>query len=213
MSADEIEKQTQGRASSARIALAAGAALYLFFESGSGYGWMLRPPGALEEGEFLKKCLRCGRCAHVCPYEAVRMGRLKHGLAIGTPVIVPREVPCYLCADLPCVKACPSAALDPELSDPLKVRMGTAVITERQECLSLKGLRCEVCYRACPAIDKALTIENYLNVRTGRHAIFEPVVHKKHCTGCGICEKACVLGRPAIVVQPLQPPTESRYEG
>lgn len=197
----------------AKGALAGALAAWLALKAGTGYGWLLRPPGAVAESEFLQKCLRCGRCAHVCPYHSVQMGQLRQGVAIGTPVIVPREVPCYLCPDLPCVKACPTGALDPGLADALKTRMGTAVVTEREECLSLKGLRCEVCYRACPLIDKAITIENYLNVRTGRHAVFEPVVHKKECTGCGICEKACVLERPAIVVGPLQPPSESLYEG
>jgi len=197
----------------AKGALAGGAAAALLLAAGSGYGWLLRPPGAVAEGDFLKRCLRCGRCAHACPYGSLKMGDLGDGLAIGTPLIVARQTPCYLCPDLPCVKACPSGALDPELKDAHKSRMGTAVITEREECLSLKGLRCEVCYRACPLIDKAVTVENYLNVRTGRHSIFEPVVHKQHCTGCGICEKACVLDRPAIVVGPLQPPSESLYEG
>jgi len=196
-----------------KATLAGAAATAAVLAAGAGYGWKLRPPGALAEADFLKKCLRCGRCAHVCPYHAVQMGELGDGLAIGTPVIVARETPCYLCPDLPCVKACPSGALDPELTEAHKTRMGTAVITEREECLSLKGLRCEVCYRACPLIDKAITVENYLNVKTGRHAIFEPVVHKKECAGCGICEKACVLERPAIVVGPLQPPSESWYEG
>jgi len=194
-------------------ALAGAGGVAAVLAAGSGYGWTLRPPGAVAETDFLKKCLRCGRCAHVCPYGAVRMGELSNGLAIGTPVIVARETPCYLCPDLPCVKACPTGALDPELTEAHKTRMGTAVITEREECLSLKGLRCEVCYRACPLIDKAITVENYLNVKTGRHAIFEPVVHKKECTGCGICEKSCVLERPAIVVGPLQSPSESWYEG
>jgi len=207
------ERRESSLPAGAKSALVGGVAVAAVLAAGSGYGWKLRPPGAVAEADFLKKCLRCGRCAHVCPYRAVRMGELGDGLALGTPLIVPRETPCYLCPDLPCVKACPSGALDPQLTDAHKTRMGTAVITEREECLSLKGLRCEVCYRACPLIDKAITVENYLNVKTGRHAIFEPVVHKKECAGCGICEKACVLERPAIVVGPLQPPSESWYEG
>jgi len=195
-----------------KATLAGGAAAATLLAAGDGYGWKLRPPGAVAEADFLKKCLRCGRCAHACPYHAVQMGDLADGLAIGTPMIVARATPCYLCPDLPCVKSCPSGALDPQLKDAHKARMGTAVIVEREECLSLKGLRCEACYRACPIIDKAMTVENYLNVKTGRHAIFEPVVHKEHCTGCGICEQVCVLERPAIVVGPLQPPSESWYE-
>ncbi|GAB4172745.1 MAG: ferredoxin-type protein NapG [Geothermobacteraceae bacterium] len=211
---DQPEKSgKQSLATGVKGTLVGTAAAYLLLRAGSGYGWLLRPPGAGNEADFLKKCLRCGRCAHACPYDAVQMAKLTEGIAIGTPVIVARDNPCRLCPDLPCVKACPSGALDPELKDAAKTRMGTAVIVEREECLSLKGLRCEVCYRACPLIDKAITIENYLNVRTGRHAIFEPVVHKQHCTGCGICEQACVLERPAIVVGPLQPPSESWYEG
>ncbi len=189
-----------------------GAAAYLMLKSGFGYGWQLRPPGAVAEADFLKACVRCGKCAQACPYDAIRMLHLDAGTAIGTPAIAARQTPCYLCPDLPCVKACPTGALDPELKDAVRTRMGTAVITEREECLSLKGLRCEVCYRSCPLIDKAITVENYLNARTGRHAIFEPVVHKEHCTGCGICENVCVLDRPAIVVRPLQPPSESSYE-
>ncbi|PNU20333.1 4Fe-4S ferredoxin [Geothermobacter hydrogeniphilus] len=207
--------EERGRAvtNGVRATLAGAAAGYLLLRSGSGYAWLLRPPGAVEEQEFLRKCIRCGRCAQACPYRAVEMGRLDAGIALGTPVIRARKNPCRLCADLPCVKACPSGALDPQLQDAAKTRIGTAVLVERQECLSLKGLRCEVCYRACPLLDKAITIENYLNARTGRHAIFEPVVHKEYCTGCGICEQACVLERPAIVVGPLQPPSESLYEG
>lgn len=207
------EPRGKGLPAGVKATLAGTAAVATLLAAGSGYGWKLRPPGAVAEAEFLQKCLRCGRCAHACPYQAVQMADLADGLAIGTPVIVPREVPCYLCPDLPCVKACPSGALDPELKEAAKTRMGTAVISEREECLSLKGLRCEVCYRACPLIDKAITVENYLNIKTGRHAIFEPVVHKQACAGCGLCEKACVLERPAIVVRPLQPPTESWYEG
>lgn len=207
------EREGSGAARSAGGIAAGGAAAYLVLKAGSGYGWLQRPPGAVTEAAFLQKCVRCGRCAHACPYRAIRMGRLTAGSALGAPLIVSRQTPCYLCADLPCVKACPSGVLDPALTDPFKVRMGTAVLTEREECLSLKGLRCEVCYRSCPLIDKAITVENYLNARTGRHSIFEPVVHKKDCTGCGICEKSCVLERPAIVVGPLQPPSESWYAG
>ena len=39
-----------------KTTLAGGAAIYLLLKAGSGYGWMLRPPGAVAEEEFLKKC-------------------------------------------------------------------------------------------------------------------------------------------------------------
>lgn len=41
------------------------------------------------------------------------------------------------------------------------------------------------------------------NTRTGKHARFLPTVHSDACTGCGKCEKVCVLEQPAIKVLPL----------
>jgi ferredoxin-type protein NapG len=135
-----------------------------------------------------------------------------YGAAIGTPYIVARDEPCQLCPDLPCVKACPSGALDKGLNDIEKVRMGTAVIVDRANCLSLRGLRCEVCYRNCPLLDKAITIEPRHNTRTGSHTIMEPVVHQDKCVGCGICEKSCVREKPVIVVQKSPPLQKDSYE-
>ena len=36
--------------------------------------------------------------------------------------------------------------------------------------------------------------------RSGKHALFIPVVHSSDCTGCGKCEKACILDEAAIKV-------------
>ncbi len=66
------------------------------------------------------------------------------------------------------------------------------------------GLRCDVCYRVCPVIDKAITLEPSRNPRTQKHAIFEPVIHADYCTGCGKCEKSCVLEVAAIKVLPVE---------
>ncbi|MGZ9067454.1 MAG: ferredoxin-type protein NapG, partial [Burkholderiales bacterium] len=41
------------------------------------------------------------------------------------------------------------------------------------------------------------------NERTGKHTMFIPTVHSDHCTGCGKCEKSCVLEEAAIKVLPL----------
>lgn len=164
-------------------------------------GFTLRPPGAIAEKRFLAACVKCGKCAQACPYQSIKLAGGEGGVGIGTPVITPRQSPCYLCHDLPCVKACPSGALDPKLEDAEKARMGTAVIVDRESCLSIRGLRCEVCYRQCPLIDKAITLEMRHNTRTDEHTIMEPVVHKEKCTGCGICENACVLPKPVIVVR------------
>ncbi|MCP3972568.1 MAG: ferredoxin-type protein NapG, partial [Rhodobacteraceae bacterium] len=115
-----------------------------------------------------------------------------------------RKVPCEMCEDIPCVKACPTDALDPKLTNIDDARMGLAVLIDQETCLNFLGLRCDVCHRVCPLIDKAITLEREANPRTGKHARFLPKVHSKHCTGCGKCERACVLKEAAIKVLPVE---------
>jgi ferredoxin-type protein NapG len=55
----------------------------------------------------------------------------------------------------------------------------------------------------CPAIDKAITLERVHNPRSDRHAMLLPTVHSDACTGCGKCEKSCVLPEAAIRVLPF----------
>jgi len=163
----------------------------------------LRPPGALAEDKFLAACVRCGLCVRDCPYDTLHLAGFGDGPAFGTPYFVARNVPCEMCETIPCIKACPTGALDHALIDIGKARMGVAAITSRDTCLNLQGLRCDVCYRVCPAIDKAITLEISHNARTAKHAVFEPVIHPEFCTGCGKCEKSCVLDEAAIKVLPL----------
>jgi ferredoxin-type protein NapG len=82
--------------------------------------------------------------------------------------------------------------------------MGLAVLIDEENCLNFQGLRCDVCYRICPVIDKAITLEMEHNARSGKHALFIPTVHSEHCTGCGKCERACVLETTAIRVMPYE---------
>jgi len=163
----------------------------------------IRPPGALPEAEFLGACLRCGLCVRDCPFDSLKLARLGDGVANGTPYFEARDIPCEMCEELPCVKACPTSALDHDLEDITKARMGLAVLVDQENCLNFLGLRCDVCYRVCPVINKAITLEPRHNPRTGKHTLFIPTVHSAHCTGCGICEKKCVLPEAAIKVLPL----------
>ncbi len=178
--------------------VAGGAVAYLFINMLAGREFLLRPPGALAAEEFLATCVRCGACAQACPYRSIKIAGPSHGVSTGTPYIQAREIPCYLCPDFLCNRACPSGALRgvQSLED---VQMGTAQIV-REECIAWKGLRCEVCYRRCPLMGKALVIEKFHNPQTGVHAIFAPHIQKEHCVGCGICEHVCVTEKPAVVI-------------
>ena len=162
----------------------------------------IRPPGARAEPEFLGACIRCGMCVRDCPYKILDLAKLEQDIATGTPYFTARSGPCEMCDDIPCVKACPTGALDHELKDIDKARMGLAVLVDHETCLNFLGLRCDVCYRVCPLIDKAITLEPRHNARTGKHTLFIPTVHSDRCTGCGKCEMACVLDAAAIRVLP-----------
>jgi len=75
---------------------------------------------------------------------------------------------------------------------------------DQETCLNFLGLRCDVCYRVCPLINKAISLVPQHNTRTGKHTLFIPVVHSTACTGCGKCEYACVLPEAAIKVLPTR---------
>jgi ferredoxin-type protein NapG len=164
--------------------------------------------GAVAEARFLEQCVRCGQCAGPCPEQAFAGDRRKAiqfrgvdaGPLAGTPFIEPRRAPCLMCVEVPCVKACPTGALDPRLTNINDARMGTACIVDREGCLAIQGLRCEVCYTHCPVRNHAITLERTVNPRTSKHAILEPVVRKEACTGCGICEHVCPREETVIKV-------------
>jgi len=159
----------------------------------------IRPPGAGLEKDFLNACTRCGMCVQDCPYDILALAGLGDNVATGTPYFTARTGPCEMCEDIPCIVACPTNALDHELTDINKARMGLAVLIDQETCIAFRGLRCEVCFNVCPVQGKAIRIETRANKRTGMHAIFAPVVSSQYCTGCGLCEKACILEEAAAI--------------
>jgi ferredoxin-type protein NapG len=161
----------------------------------------LRPPGALPEDDFVSTCIKCGQCAAACPYDTLQIAAVGESVPLGTPYFRPREVPCYMCPDLPCTRACPTGALSPDLGKVEDADMGVAVLVDQENCLSYRGLRCEICYRECPLQNRAIGVRHYPR-GTSKHALFVPVVHGDECTGCGVCEKACPLPEPTIRVLP-----------
>jgi ferredoxin-type protein NapG/ferredoxin-type protein NapH len=147
---------------------------------------LIRPPGALNESEFLATCARCGKCAQVCPLKAIIMGKGDKGVSIGTPYIEPRQAACDLCMD--CIPVCPTGALRPVTKE--KVRMGTAEIN-RDTCLAWQGDECKICYTSCPFYNQAIKLEDYK----------KPVIDTQVCVGCGICERVCITGPASITVK------------
>lgn len=177
---------------------ATGGAIWSFLlhKEARALPFAIRPPGAIAEADFNAKCIKCGQCVRACPYDTLELASAGDPIPIGTPYFIPRNVPCYMCEDIPCVPACPTGALDHGLTNIDDSRMGLAVI-DIENCLSWQGLRCEVCYRECPVKDKAISIENHPR-KLSKHSLFVPLVHSDGCTGCGICEKTCPTEVAAI---------------
>lgn len=165
---------------------------------------LIRPPGALEEREFLKRCVRCGECMKVCITNGLQPALLDGGIeALWTPVLVPKlgycEYRCTLCGQV-----CPTGAikrLTPE--EKAKTKIGLAMI-DKGRCLPwAHATPCIVCEEVCPTPKKAIWFEKVsVKNRDGRVVeLQQPHVDLQLCIGCGICEAKCpVIDRPAIYV-------------
>jgi ferredoxin-type protein NapG len=225
-----ISKDMSRRSALKRIAQGAGVASLGgllwggFLDKAKQSDLVLRPPGALPEADFIKACIKCGICVANCPYDTLQLAKSNDDIPLGTPYFIPRETPCYMCPDIPCVPECPTGALDLSLvSSPIEVdetsnvlgedvthtdldinkaEMGLAII-HKESCIAFWGIQCDACYRACPLLDEAIKLDYTQNERTGKHAMLTPVVNAEACTGCGICEHACVTEKAAIKVFPV----------
>jgi len=145
---------------------------------------IVRPPGALDESDFLAACIRCTRCADACSAGAIKLFGAEAGSMQGTPYLDPIEAGCNMC--LACGPACPTEALLP-LPEVAEVDMGLAVVDDRL-CVSINGSGvCGACFTVCPLRGQAIT-------QSIRNA---PEVHEEHCTGCGLCEQFCIVDERA----------------
>ena len=166
-----------------------------------------RPPGALEEFDFLLACTRCDKCITACPQGSIQKAGPQAALAAGTPHIVPRNMPCFLCTALPCITACPEGALvwpkrkagGETLEGPPAVKMGTARIKTRY-CLTYDrddrpAQPCTTCVDRCPYPGVAIRMG-----AGGDGQLPHPEVVADFCTGCGLCTFGCPTPDPAIVV-------------
>ena len=210
--------------------LAVGVAAVPLMRANTGLGKsrnerLLRPPGAVDESDFLSRCIRCGECMKVCPNNSLHPTLTEAGLeGLWTPALVPRigycEPSCVLCSEV-----CPTGAIwqitprekgwvvgiGGQQNQP--VRLGTAFY-DRGRCLPWAlATDCIVCEEWCPVSPKAIYVEEAQVIDSAGNAktLKQPRVDPSRCVGCGACEYACPLQeRPAVYVTSIG---ESRSPG
>lgn len=163
---------------------------------------LLRPPGALEEKDFLRRCVKCGECMKVCITNGLQPTLVESGLeGIWSPRLIPRighcEYRCTLCGQV-----CPSGAIRKlPLEEKMKVKIGLAMI-DKGRCLPYAhAVPCIVCEEMCPTSPKAIWLEEVaVRGRDGKALIVkQPHIDLDLCTGCGICEAKCPVGSRAAI--------------
>lgn len=165
---------------------------------------LLRPPGALEEKAFLRKCVKCGECMKVCITNGLQPTLLEAGFeGIWSPRLIPRmgycEYRCTLCGQV-----CPSGAIRRlSLEEKVNVKIGLAMIDFGRCLPHAHGIPCIVCEEVCPTPKKAIWFKaKAVQKRDGTTVVVkQPHVDLELCIGCGICEAKCPVGtKPAIYV-------------
>lgn len=152
----------------------------------------LRPPGAVNEKDFLRSCNSCMICSEACPVKAIKFftesmeGRVRPH----TPYVIAAERGCILC--LKCTTVCPTGAIMPvkKMED---VRMGMAYILEKLCFPYINQGGCGACYTVCPVNAIKLEMQRY------------PVVIDKKCVGCGLCEEVCLQKVKAVRIRAHAP--------
>ncbi len=175
-----------------------------FAGTGSTEPELVRPPGALNEEEFLGRCARCGECMKVCPTNVIQPSLAKAGWeGLFTPELEFNNSYCDWSCNW-CGKVCPTEAISSlSLEEKRKAVIGKASI-DRDRCLPWSRFEnCIVCEELCPLPDKAVVLKEEKAITPeGRSiALKKPYVINELCIGCGICQHRCpVSGKPAVAV-------------
>jgi ferredoxin-type protein NapG len=157
----------------------------------------LRPPGALDEHEFLSACIKCGQCVQVCPVQAIKLGDVKDGFGLGVPFIDARAQGCdFSCDAVQCVLACPTGALSHKLNKKEETRMGVARLVAPDACLARQGKGFHGPARGADfaGLHRYSQIDRWTPIKVADHPYDLEI--------CDLCVRECPI-EGAISLQPL----------
>lgn len=157
----------------------------------------IRPPGAADERELSRKCIKCGACVEVCPTRALDQLDLSLDIRnLGTPILNPRHGGCILWKQecLRCIEVCPTGALTRRHDIKLR-KIGLAGLN------SEKCTNCMLCFQKCP-IEGAVLFPNPEGLPFTRdgdipsqlklfNSPLKPYIDETKCVGCGLCVHYC----------------------
>jgi ferredoxin-type protein NapG len=191
----------------------------------------LRPPGALDEKDFLASCIKCGQCVQVCPVQAIKLADLVDGFGVGAPYINARAQACdFSCDAVQCILACPTGALtyhkpaylpplpamdlaakpillakehDPEPTLNLTERIGVARLTRPESCLAIqgKGFKGQVRGPDFKGRLRYMSVDRWKPIKIADHP-YEVEL-------CDLCVQACPI-KGAITIETVFAPDGSQ---
>ncbi|UCF37940.1 MAG: 4Fe-4S dicluster domain-containing protein, partial [Acidobacteriota bacterium] len=167
-------------------------------------GALIRPPGSVEESQFLAKCIKCDQCINACPTNVLQPATFEEAGIEGlwTPVMNFDIGHCQLKCNL-CSEVCPTGAIrkitveeklgkgDFEEQGP--VRLGTAFYDIGRCLPHSMEIPCVVCEEVCPVSPKAIQTKDFETKDVFGNVVVlnKPFIVPDLCIGCGICQTEC----------------------
>jgi len=193
----------------------------------------LRPPGALDEKDFLSSCIKCGQCVQVCPVQAIKLADLVDGFGVGAPYIDARAQACdFSCDAVQCILACPTGSLtyhkpegmdvrpgaklankpillakekDAEPTLNLAERIGVARVTRPESCLAIqgKGFKGQARGANFDGELRYMDVDRWKPIKVSDHPYDVEI--------CNLCEQVCPI-KGAITVK-IGPGLDGKLKG
>ena len=184
--------------------------------------FLIRPPGARNEQDFLATCARCAQCMKVCPTNVIQPAVFAAGVeGFFTPELDYRRAYCdWNCNE--CGKVCPTQAIQRLAIEKKRVTIIGRAYIDRSTCIPWsEGRQCLVCQELCPTPSKAIIFGSGDAVFQGGRVppnitpgtggatsgggssavipVKLPYVVPELCIGCGICEFNCPVNNQAAI--------------